>query len=90
MNLDQHDSTSPDLFETDDARDNFKQAYVSACRAGSKLMAFMNALGNAEGDPSAALAAIREVVIEAEKTEAAFSLFARLSAPGQDEKTTLN
>ena len=90
MNLDPHDATSPDPFRTDDARDNFKQAYVSAVRTGSKLMTFLNALGNADGDPSAALAAIREVVVEAEKTEAAFSLFARLSTREDDGKTTLN
>ena len=53
-------------------------------------MAFMNALGNADGDPSAALAAIREVVIEAEKTEAAFALFARLSAREDDGRARLN
>jgi hypothetical protein len=73
--------------EVSDPNVLFRASYVGACRAGARLMAFMNSLGCADGDPLPALAALAELTAEIAKIEASFTEFARLTAASGPAQT---
>ncbi len=73
-----------DPFETEEAGEAFKLACRHALEANHLLLDFLHAVMSA-GEPTAPLAAVQAAVAEVKQAEAAWMLFARLSAPEQGQ-----
>lgn len=73
-----------DPFENEDSEEAFMLACRHALEANHLLLDFMHVVMSA-GEPTAPLAAIQAAVAQAKQAEAAWTLFARLSAPEQDQ-----
>ena len=73
-----------DPFETEGAEEAFKLACRHALEANYLLLDFMHTVMSA-GEPTAPRAAIQAAGTKAKQAEAAWTLFARLSAPAEGQ-----